>query len=885
MPEALPALTKDELFARLATGRAGQVTVVTPNRRLAQALLAEFDQQQVAAGRTVWETADILPYPAFVERLYDDALYSEAGVGLPLLLTPDQVQSLWEEVVRRSPVGGSLLAVPETAARAAEAWALVHAWRLLDELGRAPLDDDSAAFADWARAYSARTNRDRVTDRARLPAVVASTFENALVTKPKLLVAYGFDVATPQQHAFLKDLAASGVQLASCGPARGAGAAVRVAAPDERDEMLRAARWARARLEANGRARIAIVVPDIAARKSALRRALAQTMDPGRTATVLPFNISLGDPLAGYPLVAHALAALALGGREIEFERASGLIRSPFIAGGESELQQRARLDAKLRRRAEPLIKLDRLVEMADAAPALARTLAAYAEFRKQRLFTTRAPGDWARAFSEALSLLGFPGERTLDSAEYQVLKKWHEVVARFAALDRVVAKLGFDEALTRLGRMASETLFQPETPEVPVQVLGLIEAAGMTFDHLWVMGLSDEAWPAPAHLNPFIPVRLQRAAGVPNASPAAALERARALTTEWLGCAGEVVLSYPRRDGERDLAPSPLITAVNEGDLKLPEYPTWRDAIHRDARIERMHDSRAPALPPTEAAHGGASLIKDQAACAFRAFAVHRLRAEGIGSPHTGLDAIERGTLVHRVLASVWERLERKDALDAIDGAELEALLAAAADDAIGRKKRDRPTTLSGRFAAIERDRLVRLARAWLDHERRRSGFAVLATEGQRAAGLGTLKLSLRLDRIDQLASGERVVIDYKTGRAAVPSLLGERPDEPQLPLYLTVAEPDAAAVAFAQVRAGDMRFVGLGRAAGLLPGTKTPPVSWDEQRAEWRAALERLAGDFAAGNAEVDPKRPAHTCRLCDLQPLCRIHERAEGAAEEGE
>jgi probable DNA repair protein len=432
---------------------------------------------------------------------------------------------------------------------------------------------------------------------------------------------------------------------------------------------------------------------------------------------------------------------------------------------------------------------------------------------------------------------------------------------------------------------MAAETLFQPETPEVPVQVLGLIEAAGMTFDHLWVMGLSDEAWPAPAHLNPFIPVHLQRAAGVPNASPAAALERARELTAEWLGSAGEVVLSHPRRDGERDLAPSPLIAAVGEGDPALPEYPTWRDAIHGAAEVERIHDGQAPALPPAAAAHGGAALIKDQAACAFRAFAVHRLRAEGIGAPHTGLDAIERGTLVHRVLASVWARLERKDALDAIDGAALEALLVAAADEAIGRKRRDRPTTLSGRFAAIERDRLVRLARAWLDHERSRGGFTVLATEGQRAAALGTLALRLRLDRVDELASGERVVIDYKTGRAAVPSLLGERPDEPQLPLYLTVAEPDAAAVAFAQVRAGDMKFVGLGRDTGLLPGTRTPPVSWDEQRVLWRTELERLAGEFAAGNAAVDPKRPAHTCRLCDLQPLCRIHERAAGVAEEGE
>jgi len=44
--------------------------------------------------------------------------------------------------------------------------------------------------------------------------------------------------------------------------------------------------------------------------------------------------------------------------------------------------------------------------------------------------------------------------------------------------------------------------------------------------------------------------------------------------------------------------------------------------------------------------------MVKDQAACPFRAFAAHRLGAEGLQFPHTGLDALERGTLVHRVLA-----------------------------------------------------------------------------------------------------------------------------------------------------------------------------------------------------------------------------------------
>jgi hypothetical protein len=78
-----------------------------------------------------------------------------------------------------------------------------------------------------------------------LPAIVSSTLDHARVKRPKLVIAYGFDVVTPQQRAFLDDLAAGGVRLASCGPARRAGAAVRYAALDARDEMLRAARWAR----------------------------------------------------------------------------------------------------------------------------------------------------------------------------------------------------------------------------------------------------------------------------------------------------------------------------------------------------------------------------------------------------------------------------------------------------------------------------------------------------------------------------------------------------------------------------------------------------------------------------------------------------------------
>ena len=873
--------------------------VVTPNRRLAARLTHEYDARQAAAGKSAWPTADILPFTAFVERAYRDALYARDAAGLPVLLAPAQEQALWESVVRESDAGDALLAIPETAAVAREAWRLAHAWRLTARIGAFPLNDDGKAFRQWAQRYEAATRRAHKTDSACLADVTAPLLARPEIRKPRSLVHYGFDLVLPQQQALFDALAAAGCDVTGAGPEPGGGGRLRLACTDSADEIRRAAAWARARLEANGAARIGIVVPELAKHRSAIRRAISAVMEPayalpGSRHDTLPFNISLGDPLASYPLVNAAFLALELAGREIDFERASRLIRSPFIAGGTSELARRARLDARLRKRAEPAVTLERLLALMarpDAGcPVLAQRLAALAEFRKARLFGGQPPSAWARAISEALALVGFPGERGLDSTEFQTLAKWHEVLTDFAALDSVVPRTGYADAVARLRRMAADAVFQPETPDVPIQVLGELEATGMQFDHLWVMGLSDDAWPRAPRPNPFLPVELQRAAGLPQGSAAGMLELTRRLTGEWLSCAGEVVLSFPQREEDREFEPSPLILDVPGRPLALPGYASYRDAVHRLRAIERCADVKAPALRET-AVRGGASVLRDQSACPFRALALHRLDAQKLEAPHAGLNAMERGTLVHRTLARVWAQLKTRDALDATPQAELESLLARAAEDAVSSKRRERPTVLAGRFAEIEQRRLARHALEWLAVEKRRGAFTVLATEDERRIETGGLALETRLDRVDQTDDGRRIVIDYKTGKAAPGDMLGERPDEPQLPLYLTGAELDAAAAAFAQVRAGDMRFAGLARDPDLLPGVRTLPdgklkqaaASWAQQVEAWRAAVARIAAGFAAGDAEVAPKRYPHTCRLCDVKPFCRIYERLENPLDE--
>jgi probable DNA repair protein len=899
---------------KLLDALAGGATVLTGNTRLARSLAADYERGMLAAGRRAWTTPTVLPLDAWLRGQYEEAAL-RSDPPLPRLLSPDQEAQVWAGIIAAD--GSALLRVDATAARAAASWKRVCEWRL--PLGDRRFGDDpnTEAFRRWATRFERASSDGDWIAGAGLASRLAQMVTAGACVPPQRALLTGFYELTPAVRELAAALSAAGCELAWVESAGVDGQVAVFRAEDPRQEMLAAAGWARRLLQQRPEARIGIIVPDLAACRAALANILTRTLDPasltpGAGPQARPWNLSLGRPLADYPVIATALRLLGLMQSPVELETLGLLLRSPHwalardAAERAAELDRRALLDRRLRKRGDARIALSAVSWQAalgreDGAvqpwtsPRLAECLGQLQRAARQ-LPAQAATGTWASQFAQWLRSAGWAGTdgkgRPLDSREYQAVEAWQDLLSRFSSLEDFAGTLGLPAALALLGRLAAGTLFQPRTGDAPLQVLGLHEAIGQHFDHLWVMGMHDGAWPPPANPDPFLPRGLQRERSLPHSGPELELDWAARVTEQLGGAAAEVVFSHPVREGGEELAGSPLIAAwplLDDDFGDLPEADAWANVLRNSGVSERVSPPR-PLPLDTGTMRGGSALLRDQALCPFRAFAAHRLGAQPLDRVQAGLDAARRGRLLHAVLERLWGELQSQATLLELDDAGLRGLLRAAVDEVLEGQRRRSPHTFTSRFRSLEARRLEQRVLEWLAVERERSPFTVLGRESKHEFEVAGLRLRLQLDRVDALADGSRAVIDYKTGQVRPTAWFGPRPEEPQLPLYglaSRAAEPDTpvAAVAFAQLRPGRAAFSGVVREAGILPGLpsrRAGPLrdaaeQWPAVLDEWDAELRRLAQDFVAGGAAVAPKRGLQTCRdsYCELAPLCRVRE----------
>ena len=848
------------VWAQVAAG----ATLVTANQRLARALQAAFDQHQRALGLRTWSTASIHPWDGWLGLLWQQRLERSARGSQRPLVTPAQASYLWSAVADDDQPAPALIEM------ANEARALCGDWGIdADELDRHASTRDSQLFAAWQRRFEARLERDGLTDGTSALRQLIEDDSTAQLPAARKVIRAGPDDWQPMRRQLFDRLARLGCEISALPPPRAvANERVRVRCHDRAVELESAARFARAVVEADASARVAVVVPDLESRLAEARRAFLAVTAPGwqlAPGHELPVNFSASDRVASMSLAQSGLLVLRFLGEPPDYRDAARLLRSRHVGEYAAEAAGRGEMEFALRERIGLTVDLQALAGIAEScAPLFAARLKTLEGIRRELRGRQRL-GVWLQLFRRALEAAGWPGVVPLESDEQQALKAWWRLGDELQGCDSLGGPVERGTALQLLERAAFARRFQPAGSGQRIHVVGSLEALGQSFDAIWVTGMTATDWPPVARPMPLIPLELQRKAGMPECDPAVELELARRRLDTILASAPVAVASSPAYDGDEPISESPLIASLPTADTTA--LPRWTGTAPWQVVPATLASSPdpAPVLKLPARVRGGASVLERQSACPARAFLQDRLRAHELPRPSPGIDGARRGQITHQALADIYLRLRDSNRLQRLSPAEESALLGAVIDEALQKVVPGGGRALQ-RMRELEHQRQLGMIRRFLATERARAGFSVQVIEGPPGAErlpqpVRALGFGLRIDRLDELADGTRILIDYKTGAAApkLSHLWETRVPAPQLPLYAIASDADA--VAWIHLSARDISWLGAGRNDGPIDGVvgagqlrRSPYADWDALRAHWWHTLERLAAEFGAGDFRIN-------------------------------
>lgn len=886
-----PALA-DNILSAIETG----TTILTPNHRLAQALNRQIEDHYKTQGITAWSSPTIEPADEWLKSQF--LIAQDSGLISKTLLTPFQQLAIWKEQLVSSTSGfdGSL------AAPLNKAWDLTQQWRL-------PIDDsylyapDHQIFKQFAEQFSQRCESEHWICESQITAELTALFEQHQLSAPTSILLYCFEEITPALNALLNCFEQSGSTISHYQPQTVSNLCVSVGFDKHQDEVKAAAQWSKQILDQHPEAKIGVVIPDLAKEKQTVEHVFAEQFSPEYffNASDQPspiYNLSAGTALTKITIISEALFLLELNPRQLSMEQISRLLLSPYLRGHQAESSSRALLDQKLRSAGlrqyscKALLAQIEFIEARSNQPQNPVFCAFLNQLSEQNSFPNHPQStlQWPVKFRQQLDIYGWPGERTLTSSEYQTAVRFHTRLNDLTQLHIVQEKTSYSSALGQLKSILSQDMYQVSGPDPSIQVLGVLEAAGLQFDYLWVMGLHDVAWPTQAMPNPFLPRALQREHNLPRSSFERELGFCQKLTRGYQHSATQTVFSYPHSEGESKLNISPLIRQFEPAEPAqivnaiIPFFQSifLNQASSQPIELNGISDNQAPAVPTETAQRGGSSILKDQSCCPFSAFAIHRLDARPLDWPDPGLQPINRGTLLHEALEIIWGKLQSSEQLHRLSAPEIESMIEEAITQALQPFRRQWPELDQLLFLDTEQIRLQQAIQLCLEAEKQRLPFKVFSLEQKQSLQLGDLSIHIKIDRIDELEDGSKVCIDYKTGKAVSPkNWFGDRPQDPQLPLYALQQQENLSALTFLQVFSHETKWLGITEDSEqfpeLIPLEKVKdadhPDNWNQQLNFWRDSLSAIGQQFIDGHAAVDPFDANKTCSYCHLKPLCCI------------
>jgi len=881
MEYTLPSLTFEDLAADSA-----DTLVLTVNNRYARRILASLSAK-LNEHRRVMALPVIVPFRSWLRQAGDELSFQPQAQLASHVIDAFGSRNLWQQVINQLETENPLLDSVQAARLAMEADQIMSEW------GVSVLPQEETAdhqrFTHWRNEYRKRLHQLEAEDATLGYERVCEAIEEGLLphTCARLVLA-GFTEISPRMQRLLSAFQQQGVDLYSLGVEATASTQVRrVSAPDPDTEWRLAAQWAAQMLRKFPEQRFAIIAAqletDSALAHRVLREALAgQPGVPGHG-----YNVAVARPLAHWPLVRGALAWLRLlsqmlkKGRCGPAEAGEALLLGQCVASS-TEADGRARLDAALRDEAIVGLPVSEFARrLSQLTPQLAQAWSACFEHALDNCAAATID-IWVARFRQWLQYLGFPGDSTLSSHAFQTLEALERTLERLAQQTIVMGRLDLAEAVAALSSMAMQTPFQPQRdPAARLDVQGFLEAEGGQWDGVWILGLMDEVLPSAPKPNPLIPLSALRRVNAPRATPERELQWARTMFHSLLCTASNVWVSHALQEGERELRASPLIASYPS------ESQSWQWPDVKAAMIESITDEKGPALSPEVVTRGGIAVIDTQARNPLWAFVRYRLGARQLSDYAEMASQNARGIFLHRSMELVCKNVLNADTVRTWhDQGELADIIQNAVEHAADECLFDYGMAVR----ELEIERAAAILHDWFQLEQSRGEFTVHAVEESCEWARGSLRLKLRLDRIDQLPDGTLAIIDYKTGGASIDprsDWMRDRPVGLQLPFYASVlAQGQASVSALLLVRLhargievkglanGDCGFAGP---AELREWPAFEHLDWDGLMAQWRDHIELLADEYASGVAANYVLRP-DDLNYCDVLPFLRLNEEVD-------
>jgi exodeoxyribonuclease-5 len=906
--------------------------------RLVRGVLTQYQQRQLESGVTQWQFVEAYTLQQWLDTLIGNAALLgilPSGAMPTLALSAVAETYLWEQAIEACLAkheAAALFDIRSMAKSAIEANNLMLNWQMSEaDINHHFITQETRQFLRWRHTFEALCAKQNAIEPARLTSLQIGLFAQyqlqitSEIALPKQIKLAGFDRITPLEAHLFALLKNCGVQVEQLPVNTNSSTSVEhYAAIDANGECRAAVAWAKQKLAENPEAQLAIISPALGGIRRELADLLDDTFHPETLHSSLYesprcYDFSLGLALTEYAIVHSALQLLRLAATKADFifDEVTPLLQDLYW-GSLQELDARAQLDAHMRKNMNASYSLDALIKQASKLQTNGIQLEVLLENLTQILrFQNQASSQgkqrqtlsaWVVAFVYLLDELHWAKTRSLSSHEFQTQQAFFKCLKELSALDSIFGHVSASVAVQKITELCNATMFQAEaTGDVHIQILGLLETPAVQLDAVWALNMNDQHWPPAVKLNPLLPADLQRSRGTPNASAAVQSQFASLVHARLMQSAPEVVFSYAMKDDERELRPSPLllidkITPVrpeqgrrvqdewkNTNFANFTPIQTLAEQLAKPATMQMLDDFIAPAILPDESVRGGVNLFAAQAKCPAWAFYQYRLGAAKLETPVDGLDTMSRGSLLHKVLQFFWQDCESLSNLKTLLRQQLDEKIDAAIEKSIQVLNSEISYHIPPQVLQIERNRLNQLMQVWLELERERADFTVTSCEKKFELEVEGLALNLTIDRIDTLAEGGLVVIDYKTSAAvANSSWAEERITEPQLPIYVVLAlkYEQVVAVCFAKIRSDETKFIGLSAEQDVLPKVSAlAKVSknsvfqqfddWDALLEHWHTSLTNIAQEIKAGVASVAMSNEADLV-YCDVKPLLRLPER---------